>query len=249
MNTEQVEIETADGVADGYFVRPDEGVCPGVLFCMDAVGLRPAIQAMADRLARHGYAVLAPNLFYRLGRAPLLELPKVVNLHQMPDLLASVRTMISSLTPEFEVRDAGAYLEFMAARKDVKPGRVGAVGYCMGGPFAVRAAAACSDRVAAAASFHAGNLATDAADSPHFLLPMIDAELYFGHAELDQAMPPEQVARLGEALRAAGLVHESEVYPGAAHGWAVPDLEVYDEAGSERHWDALLAFLDRTLKT
>jgi carboxymethylenebutenolidase len=76
MRSSTPDIRAADGVADAYLTRPDDGDAhPGVLFIMDAFGLRPRIEEMADRIARRGYAVLAPNVFYRAGRSPVLPVP------------------------------------------------------------------------------------------------------------------------------------------------------------------------------
>ncbi len=84
------------------------------------------------------------------------------------------------------VSDAGAFLEFLAAQKEVKSGSpVGLTGYCMGGGMVMRTAAHYAERVASAASFHGGRLATASPDSPHHLVHRITAELYFGHADQD----------------------------------------------------------------
>lgn len=102
------------------------------------------------------------------------------------------------------MRDAGAYLGFLAEQDEVTAGPVGVTGYCMGGALSLRTAATYPDRVAAAASFHGGRLATDAPDSPHLLLDRLRAEVYVGHADNDSSMPPEQITRLEEALAATG---------------------------------------------
>jgi carboxymethylenebutenolidase len=76
MNGSTIDVATPDGVADCYLSKPaGDGVHPGVLFMIDAIGLRPRIEEMADRIAAQGYVVLAPNVFYRAGRAPLWETP------------------------------------------------------------------------------------------------------------------------------------------------------------------------------
>ena len=76
MRSSTLEVRTPDGVADAYLTRPDGAERhPGVLFVMDAYGLRPRIEEMADRIAGRGYAVLAPNVFYRAGHAPVLPFP------------------------------------------------------------------------------------------------------------------------------------------------------------------------------
>jgi carboxymethylenebutenolidase len=127
-------------------------------------------------------------------------------------------------------------------------GRIGTVGYCMGGARALNAAASYPDRIKAAASFHGGNLASDASDSPHRHVAQIKARVYVGCAGVDKSFPPEQSARLAEALRVAEIDHIIENYVGMAHGWCVPDHGVYDEASAERHWKRLIGFFAETLK-
>ena len=101
----------------------------------------------------------------------------------------------------------------------------------------------------AAASFHGGWLVTDAPDSPHRGVGSITGEVYFGHADADQSMTPEQIATLEKALDAAGVRYRSEVYPGAHHGFTMADTPAYDERATERHWAALFDLLDRALPT
>src|SRR5947209_12623859 len=115
MRSSTVDIRTPDGVADAYLTRPDEGERhPGVLFLMDAFGLRPRIEEMADRIAEHGYVVLAPNLFYRAGRAPLFELPDLTDADTRAAFFAELRPLMEALTPETVNADGGAYLDALA---------------------------------------------------------------------------------------------------------------------------------------
>lgn len=249
MDTVAVDVATEDGVADASLVVPDgEGRHPGVLLYMDAIGLRPTLVGMAERLAGHGYVVLVPNLFYRQGRAPLLtDLPEVIDLHARPELLARMRELIGGLTPAEAVRDSRSYLDFLAAQPRVGAGPVGLVGYCFGGGLAVRAAAAFGARVGAVAGFHAGNLASEALDSPHLLVDRISAELYFGHADNDPSMPREQIQRLDAALAAADVRARSEVYTGAGHGFAISDVAAYRDDAGRRHWKELHTLFERNL--
>src|SRR5436309_15100297 len=185
---------------------------------------------MARRLAEAGYTVLMPNLFYRFGKPPVVDFAAGFDDELTKQRVAELR---APLTPEAVTRDAGAYVDFLAAHGAVTPGGIGAVGYCVAGSVALRAAAARPDRVAAAASFHGGGLATDAPTSPHLLLPRITARLYFGHAAEDRGMPPEAIERLEQALAAWGGRYESEVYD-ARHGWTVPDSPVFNGPQAER---------------
>ncbi|MDO0929212.1 dienelactone hydrolase family protein [Streptomyces sp. TG1A-8] len=242
-----VDIRTGDGVADAYVAHPADGAPrPGVLLYQDAYGLRPHLRAMADRLAGAGYTVLVPNVFYREGRAPVVELPEFIDPSAAPAVWERLGPLVSSVTPEQAGRDADAYLGWLAGSPLVADGPVALVGYCMGARLALRTAATHADRVAAAAGFHGGGLATDAPDSPHLGARHITAELYFGHADQDRSLPEEQIRRLEEALTAAGVRHTCEVYAGAHHGYTQADTTAYDRAADERHWSALLDLLNRT---
>ncbi|MFC3502056.1 dienelactone hydrolase family protein [Micromonospora krabiensis] len=247
MRTTTVDVRTDDGVADSYLARPDgDGPVPAVLLFMDAFGLRPRLAEMIERIAERGYLVLAPNLFYRAGRAPLFDLSRLAEPDQRGDIFAQIMPLIGELTPQVVIRDTGAYLDFLAARDDVAAGPVATVGYCMGGTNALRAIEAYPDRIAALASFHAGRVVTDAPDSPHRGVGSVTGELYFAHADQDASMTAEQIAELERTLDAAGVRHRSEVYEGAAHGFTMADTAHYDEPATERHWKAMFDLLDRT---
>ncbi|HEY8982540.1 MAG TPA: dienelactone hydrolase family protein [Streptomyces sp.] len=244
-----VDISTEDGVADAYFVHPaDGGPHPAVLLYQDAFGLRPHLKSMADRLAGEGYAVLVPNVFYRHGSAPVFELPEFIDFKARPEIFEKIWPVMQSLTPELAMKDAGAYLDWLAESPAVIDGPVGLTGYCMGARLALLTAGTHPDRVAAAGGFHGGGLVTDGPDSPHLLAGNITAEVYFGHADQDDAMPPAAVQALEEALTEAGVRHVTEVYEGSFHGYTQADTSAYDEKGAERHWAALLDLLNRTFK-
>ncbi|MFF4273684.1 dienelactone hydrolase family protein [Streptomyces sp. NPDC001536] len=242
-----VDISTEDGVADAYLAHPGDGLPhPGVLLYQDAFGLRPHLKSMADRLAGAGYTVLVPNVFYRHGRSPVFELPEFIDTHSRPDLWDSIGPVMQSLTPELAMRDADAYLGWLAESPLVADGPVALTGYCMGARLSLLTAGTYPDRVAAAAGFHGGRLATDAPDSPHLVAEHITAELYFGHADEDPSLPPEQIQLLEDTLTKAGVRHRCEVYPGAHHGFTQADTAAYHSEGDERHWAALLDLLKRT---
>ncbi|GAA3290726.1 dienelactone hydrolase family protein [Streptomyces cinereospinus] len=242
-----VDIPTEDGTADAYLTHPDDGgPRPAVLLLMDAFGLRPQLKAMADRLAGAGYTVLVPNLFHRHGRAPVAELPEFIDDASREGLFGQILPMMRDLTPERAMRDAGAYLRWLAQRPEAADGPVAVTGYCFGARLALLTAGTYPDRVAAAAGFHGAHLATDTPDSPHLVADRVSAELYFGHADHDPSLPPEQARRLEEALTAAGVRHRCEVYPDAPHGFTQADTASYHAEGDRRHWAALLDLLDRT---
>jgi carboxymethylenebutenolidase len=125
--------------------------------------------------------------------------------------------------------------------------KIGTAGFCLGGGMALTAAAYYPDRIAAAVSFHGGNLATDEPTSPHLLLSKIKAGLYIAIADNDHGYPPEMAKRFEAALAAARVKHKSELYQGKAHGWMKPDLPVYDAKAAEKGWNELFALYARTL--
>jgi carboxymethylenebutenolidase len=246
MQSSAVEVRTPDGVADAYLTRPeDDRPHPSVLFIMDAFGLRRRIEEMADRIAARGYVVVAPNVFYRAGRAPVLPLPDFTDPDSRASFMQAVRPLIQQLTPERAARDGGAFLDYMAG---VAPGSVAITGYCMGARLGWRIAAAHPDRVVALAGFHGGGLVTDAPDSPHRSATDIKAELYFGHADQDPSNTAEQIAVLERALDDAAVHYRSELYEGARHGYTMADSAAYDEAACERHFTELFALLGRALE-
>jgi carboxymethylenebutenolidase len=239
-----IEIKTVDGVAKAGLFRPEGGgakTLPGVIFYMDAIGVRTSLDGMAQRLADAGYVVLLPDLFYRAGPYGPFTGASFGN----EAAKAQIMKMIGETSQTMTRQDTAAFLYTLAAEGTVGP--VGAVGYCMGGGRALTAAGAYSDRIKAAASFHGGNLASDRPDSPHLLANQIKGRVYVGVASVDNSFPPAQSARLAEALRTAEVDHIVENYLGMAHGWAVPDHSVYDATGAERHWKRLLTFFGETL--
>jgi len=240
-----VEITTADGVADAYLSpAPDGRRAPGVLFIMDAFGLRPRIEEMCDRIAARGFVVLAPNVLYRDGPGGTLEMPDLTDPAQRDPFFARLRPAMAELTPERILSDGAFYLDHLAEQAS-EPFAI--TGYCMGGRIGWRIAAAYPERIAALAGFHAGGLVTEDEDSPHLSASAISAELYFGHADNDQSMTPEMIGRLEQALADAGRTYRSELYEGAAHGYTMSDTAAYDEAAAERHFTELFALLERAL--
>jgi carboxymethylenebutenolidase len=240
---QDISIRTEDGTARAGLFRPDHPTAAGVILYMDAFGPRPALDAMAERLAAEGYAVLVPDLFYRFGdygpfdaRTAFSEEPS----------RSALRNMIEGTSQDMTRRDSAAFID--ALTEAGATGRIGTVGYCMGGSRALHAAAAYPDRIAAAASFHGGRLASDAPDSPHRHVATITGRVYVGSAGVDGSFPPEQSALLAEALRRPEIDHIIENYVGMAHGWAVSDHSVYDEGGAERHWKRLTTLFDETLR-
>jgi carboxymethylenebutenolidase len=240
-----VTIETPDGMCDAYFVHPAAGAAPAVLVWPDIMGLRPAFRAMGKRLAESGYSVLVVNPFYRSAPSPVVAEGETF---QDPPVRERLFGLMGALTPETNVTDATAFVSWLDQQEAVDTSRkIGTTGYCMGGPITMRTAAALPNRIGAAGSFHGGGLATDDPNSPHLLVPEMQASYLIAIAENDDMNDPEAKTKLREAFDAAGLMAEIEVYEGAQHGWTVPDSNVYNEEQAERAWARLLAMFETAL--
>lgn len=241
MPTKTLHIPTADGQADAFAALPDaSGRRPAVLMYPDGFGIRPVLRQMARELAEHGYYVLVPNVFYRHGPAPVIELPEHIGDKARPTIFAQLMPMIKAHTAEQTLSDADAYLRFLTTQPEVSTGPVAVTGYCIGGLMAVRSAAAHPDQVAAVAAFHAP---VDA-DGPG-VLSKLTAQLHFGHAEGD--ITPGALKELNETLNAAGVSYTSEIYPDTIHGFTMSDTDAFNPAALLRHWDRLLSLLGNTL--
>lgn len=240
-----VTIKTLDGIADAYFVHPSTGKHPAVLIWPDILGLRPAFEMMCKRLAESGYAVLVVNPYYRTQKAPVVG---VGASYDDPDTRTTVQALAKTLSPETNVIDAKAFVQFLDEQKAVDTSKkIGTTGYCMGGPMVMRTAAAIPERIGAAASFHGGGLATDAENSPHLLIPKMKASFLIAVAENDDQRDPKAKETLASSFADAGLKAEIEVYKGALHGWCPPDSRVYNEAQAERAWSRLVGILEEAL--
>ncbi len=246
VRVDMLDLPMPKGVCDAIVARPrDERPCPPVLFIMDAIGLRPRIRHMVARVASHGYAVLAPNVFYRAGRQPLVD-PALLSTQRRDERMARFGELFGALTGPDWVADGPAYLQQLGTRPELAPvtdapARV--VGYCMGGRLGLSLAAQCPDSIAAVAAFHPGGLVTEGDDSPHLLLPAVRARLLFRYADEDASMTPDQQRVFTDAARAAGRTVHAGPYPGAQHGFTMSDLPAFDAAATERHWTELIPFL------
>jgi carboxymethylenebutenolidase len=237
----EVNVTTPDGTADCYFVHPVSGTAAAVLVWPDIFGLRPAFRQMGKRLAETGYSVLVVNPFYRVKKAPTAAAGAAT---PIPEL----RPLAGALNETTHMTDAKAFIAWLDQQSAVARNRkVGTQGYCMGGPMALRTAAAVPDRVGAAASFHGGGLVTDAPNSPHLQAAKTKAQFLIQIAENDDARSPNDKNVLRETFAKAGLSAEIEVYAGAAHGWCPPDSQVYNEPQAEKAWSRLLALYGRAL--
>jgi carboxymethylenebutenolidase len=246
MIEQTLDITTRDGAMETFVCHPERGgPFPAVFLLMDAHGVREELRDMARRLGTVGYYVLLPNLYYRAGRDTIYG-PDVRDRNSAE--YARMRTVRTKMTIPPVMSDIGAMLTFIDGQPAVKPGPVGAHGYCMSGPYALAGAARYPDRIVAAASFYGTWLVNDAEESPHLSLGKVKGELYIACAEHDELAPLPMVEELRGLFRRAGTAGEIEMYPGVHHGFAFPQRWCYDQPAAERHWERLIALYRRKLE-
>ena len=245
MNDKTIDIKTKDGVVPCHFFGPPQNDNrPAVIFYMDGIGMRPALCDMAARLASNGYYVLLPDLYYRSGPTKPVDAATVFNEGPERDRLMA---LLQSLNNKLVMQDTASFLEFLDLQPLVAKQKIGCVGYCMGGGFALSAAGTYPDRIACAASLHGARLATDLPDSPHLLAPSMRAEIYVGIAGIDPHFTIEERERLESALRSVSVKHIVEIYPDVKHGFAVNDTPAYDRPAAELHWQKILRLFAENL--
>jgi carboxymethylenebutenolidase len=241
----EVEIKTPDGTCDAYLVHPVKGKYPAVLVWPDIFGLRPAFRQMGKRLAESGYTVLVINPFYRTKKAPTA--PEHPDFND-PATRQALMSLAGTLSPATALTDASAFVAYLDGQSAVdKKRKMGTTGYCMGGPFVFRTAAAFPARVGAGATFHGGGLAADKPDSPHLLIPKMKAQYLIAIAENDDQREPEAKNILRDSFAKAHLTAEIEVYAGTKHGWCPPDSAVYNAEQAEKAWGRMMVLFKAAL--
>lgn len=235
----RAEFVSLGGDLRGYYACPDgAGPFPGVLLYQEAFGINDYIQEEVRRLAEHGYAGIAPDLF----RGEVYRY----------DQFDKVRPKLQSLTHEGLLADTDAALAFLEAQPNVRHGRYGAVGFCMGGKVAIMNALYRPAKVVVASSFYGGGIAPS--EPPLWGTPLYDdlpklqGEALLIYGADDQGITPQEHARIAEALSKNKKRYTLSVYPGAPHGFASRDRESYRPEQAEAAWAETLALFDRTLK-
>lgn len=244
MIEQQIDIPTKDGATMTCVVHPERGGAhPLIVFYMDAPAIREELRDMARRLASVGYYVMLPNLYYRSG---VMELGPFIG-----EAAAATRQkmgeLMGSLTIPMIMGDTDALIAFAGKQAAAATARIGCVGYCMSGQYAINAAARYPERVGAAASVYGVRLVTEADDSPHRVAARANGELYFACAEHDSWAPLDMVETLRKSLKEIHANAEIELYPGVDHGFAFPQRPAYDKTAAERHWERLIALFRRQL--
>lgn len=242
MIEQDVIVNTKYGRQPAFAACPDApGSYPGIILYMDAPGFRDELRHMGRRIAKHGYFCLVPDLYYRLGTVRF-DVPR-----RNDAMSAVIRAAMQSLTNETIADDTAGMIAFLDGQDKVRPGRLGCVGHCMSGPFAVTAAAR-FPRMRAAASLYGVGMVSEAPDSPHRLLARIKGELYLGFAEIDPAVPATIIPELERALREAGTKYRLETFKGAHHGFCFANRADYDPVAAEQAWDRVFDLWERNLR-
>jgi len=237
-----VIVTTKHGKMPSFLVAPEGNERhPGIIFYMDAPGIREELRNMCRRIAKAGYVCLLPDMYYRLGTIRF-DIPR-----RDDAMSAVIRPTMNSLTNALVTDDTAAMLAFLDAEDAVKPGPIGCVGHCMSGRYITTVAARFPHRIAAAASLYGVGIVTEAEDSPHKLLGDVKGELYYAFAEHDQSVPAHVIPALESALEKAGTKHTLEVYPGTHHGFCFPERQVYDALAAEATWEKIFAMWARYL--
>lgn len=242
-DTENVHVDlvTNDGTMGTYITRPSSGgPRPLIVFLMDAPGKRPLLHQMADRIASWGFCVMLPNLYYRTVPEFELDFESASSIERMRELMMNIGNSMAG-------RDVGALIEYASSDPMVDSSKIGIVGYCMSGPFAMWAAAEYADRVRAAASFYGVRLHVDSRDSPHSRLNEVRGEIYVAAAEHDDFVPLDMIDRFEASLQECDVVGRVERYWGQHHGFAFTDRPQHNQRSEDRHWRALGDLFGRNL--
>jgi len=212
-------IDSSDLKGGGFAALPDgDGPHPGVVVIHEAYGLNENIKDITRRFAESGYAALAVDLFTGRNRA-----------------LCMARYMAGMLRGSLEragIGDLEAALGHLAAMPEVDPERIGAIGFCMGGGFAI-AWACTDDRLKAIAPFYAAN--PKPIDAVSRLCPVVGS-----YPEKDFSASAGRA--LDEALDKSGIEHDIKIYPGARHSFFNDRGRAFNKEAAEDSWARTIAF-------
>ena len=252
MREQFVEIKTTEGVMEAFATYPEaHDPFPAVILYMDIWGVREELYDIARRVGTVGYYCLVPDFYYRQGRRVHFEFRnehnQTISINRLEgDKLREIQAR-PKLTNMMVTDDTGAVLQFLDGTAQVRPGGVGAIGFCMGGRYVMCAAGTYPDRLIASASLHGTTLISERDDSPHRLGAKLRGEFYCGFAEHDSHAPLPMVRELGELLKACSVRYDFTVHAGAEHGYALPDRDVYDKQAAARDWEQIFAMFHRQI--
>jgi carboxymethylenebutenolidase len=247
-----VEIETPSGRMETFVTYPEhDGPFPAVIVYMDIWGVREELFEIARRVGTVGYYCMVPDFYYRQGRVRHEfrdEQNRMISLHALDEerkerVIAPGRRLSNQMV----IDDTGAILEFLRRGEPVRAGGIGAIGYCMGGRHVLCVAGQYPEQIRASASLHGTSLISDAADSPHRAAKRLRGELYCGFAETDPYAPLPMVKELEELLRPCPVAYRYAIHPGAVHGYALPNRDIFHPQAAARDWEMIFAMFHRQI--
>lgn len=229
MTSEWISLPSQGGHMDVFLARPPAGRGPGLLLLQEIFGVNAHIRSVAEQYAQAGFTVLAPDLFWRQQRR--------VELGYVGEDRERALALMRLLERDQAVADMQACLDWLRASPACN-GRIGALGYCMGGRLAFVAAARCG--VDAAVAYYGGGIATQLD-----LAPLIRCPVQFHHAEVDASIPATAVAAVQAAMAGAPAAAQAEfhLYPGAQHGFNCWARAAYHPGSSALALGRSLSFL------
>jgi carboxymethylenebutenolidase len=207
------------------------GRWPAVLVIQEAFGLNAHIKDVARRVAAEGYVALAPDLFHRGGRgrtAGYDELPKALEL-------------MGALDDDAIVADVAATIAHAEKQPTVRAGRIGIMGFCMGGRVSYLAACALAEKITAAVPYYGGGIPVDRTAT--LRAPVL---AFFG--EDDPFIPLDRVAALEAEAKRLGKAVEVVVYPKAPHGFFCNERDSYRPDAAQDAWTRTKAFFAKHLQ-
>jgi carboxymethylenebutenolidase len=222
-----VSYKSGAETVSGYLAAPEAvGKKPAIVLIQEWWGLNDFMKRKADEFAKKGYVALAVDL-YRGKVATDAD-----TAHQL----------MRGMPEDRALRDLKAAVAYLRTRSDVAADRIGTVGWCMGGGWALNLAVA--EPSLAAAVLYYGHLMTDDATIASLKVPLLGS---FGAQ--DQGIPPASVREFESKAKAAGKSVDFKIYPDAGHGFASnPDPKVFrpeDAKDADARTDA---FFERVLK-
>lgn len=221
-----VSYQSGDETVKGFLAEPQSpGKHPALVVIHEWWGLTPWVKVQALKLAGHGYVALAVDLY----RGQVTSDPSVA--HQLARGLPQDRAL----------RDLQAAFSYLAAQPNVNKKKIGDIGWCMGGGFAIELAE--NEPRLAASVVNYGALPADEDTAQK-----INAPVLVNTGALDRGITPAMVHNFEAAMRRAGKHVDAKIYPGAAHAFENPDnKEGYRPAAAKDAWRRTVAFLAQNL--
>lgn len=231
----EVKISTPDGKMPAFLYKPTEpGQKPAVILLMEAFGLTPHIQDVAYRIAKEGYIILTPDLYYR-------ELPNNKFGYEEVEQAMAMMYRLDFGKPIEE--DIGSAIAFLKSQSDVLPKRIGVTGFCLGGGLSFLTACKFSGEIAAVAPFY-GMVLDDWIEA----ITNITVPIYLFHGGIDPFIPLERVKQIETRFQELDKEYKLKVYPDADHGFFCHERSSYNRLAAEDSWRELTQFFHRHLQ-